>query len=64
MRQHGTERFFAVAGAAHHGNVAFDLEQGSERAEHHALVFRNHDPDSLACVFGNGGHGGGRIKPA
>ena len=50
MREHGFERFLAVAGLGDHGDVAFDFEQGSERTKHHALIFGEHYANRLAVV--------------
>ena len=47
----GFERLFAVARLRHDRNVALDIEQGSERPEHHPLVFGQYYPDSLAAFF-------------
>ena len=51
VRKYGFERFFAVAGLRDYGNVAFDFEQGSQRSEHHALIFGEDDADRLASFF-------------
>jgi hypothetical protein len=47
---------FAVAHLGHDGDVAFDLEQGGQRAEHHALIFGEHHPDGVAALLRGGIH--------
>ena len=43
------QRLAAVRGASHDLEIALDLEQRSERAEHHRLILGNQDADH-ACV--------------
>ncbi len=51
VREHGLECFFAVAGFGRHLDVAFDFEQGSERPQHHALIFGEDHTDRVAVLF-------------
>jgi hypothetical protein len=51
VREHGFERFFAVARLGDDGDVAFDFEQRGERTQHHALIFGQDHADGLAAVF-------------
>src|SRR5208282_5715771 len=52
VREHGFERFFAVARLPHDRNIALDFQQRGQRAQHHPLIFGQNHADSLAAVFG------------
>ena len=51
VRKDGFERLLAVARFGDDGDVAFDFEQGGERAQHHPLIFGQNHADGLAAFF-------------
>jgi len=51
VRENGVDRFFAVSHLSYDGDVALDLEQRRESAEHHALIFGDDDANGLASFL-------------
>ena len=49
--EHGFQRFFAVARLRDHRDVAFNVEQRGQRAQHHSLIFGENHADGLAGFF-------------
>jgi hypothetical protein len=45
------KRFFSVANLCDDRDIAFDLEQRGQCAQHHALVFGENHPDLLPAFF-------------